>query len=509
MKLKLDSIVHRFLNEESGQILPWVVILITLLFAGLSALVVDVGRGVVAYHMLQASSDAAALAGVEVMPTATVSSTVTNQAYLYSSVSTWPGKNASAFLPNATMVSGYPKLYCSSTVTAFGATCTSALGANALVVSQTLNLPMYFGSIIGIPTMTITATSTASMRGAQTAPYNIAIVIDSTASMNSADSSTPCTAARITCALQGVQRLLDGLSPCTSASASTTCVGYDTVSIFTYPNITASTAHYDSDCSTTNPTIVPYSTPVPGATWTATNFSSSSPTYQLTNYLDDWSSNNLEIGKTGSFSNTSLLTRAVGASTSTGCSTTTGVTAVGGEGTYYAGAIYAAASSLVYQQSLNPSSKNALIILSDGDANATSGHMTATNGETLTTTGTYPSLKNQCHQAITAAQYASGLTDSSGNLDTTVYTIAYGADTCDSSGKSGKNSCTASCTTDSPAISACSTLQQMASSTGTFYSTDGSTSGCESNNSYDDLNSIFGNIVANFTRPRLLPNGTP
>ncbi len=80
MKLKLDSIVHRFLNEESGQILPWVVILITLLFAGLSALVVDVGRGVVAYHMLQASSDAAALAGVEVMPTATVSSTVTNQA---------------------------------------------------------------------------------------------------------------------------------------------------------------------------------------------------------------------------------------------------------------------------------------------------------------------------------------------------------------------------------------------------------------------------------------------
>lgn len=500
MKLKPDSVVYRFLNDESGQVLPWVVILIIFLFAGLSALVVDVGRAVVAYHMLQASSDAAALAGVEIMPTATAASTVTTQATLFSSV---PGnKNASSLLPNAAMVSGYPKLYCSTTVTSLGATCTSALGANAIVVSQTLNLPMFFGSIIGVPTMTITATSTAGMRGAQTAPYNIAVVIDTTASMNQADSSTICTSARITCALQGVQKLLNGLSPCTSASASSTCVGYDTVSLFTYPNITASTAHYDSDCSTANPTVVPYSTPVPGATWTPTDFSSASPTYQVTNYLDDWSSNNTEIGKTGSFSNTSLLTRAVGASKSSGCSATTGMQAVGGEGTYYAGAIYAAASSLAYQQSLNPSSKNALIILSDGDANAKSGHMTATNGETLTTTGVYPSLTDQCHQAITAAQSAAALTDSSGNPDTTVYTIAYGAST-STSGSS------ASCTTDSPKISACSTLQQMASSSSTFYSTDGSTSGCESSNSYDDLNSIFGNIVANFTRARLLPNGTP
>jgi hypothetical protein len=53
--------------------------------------------------------------------------------------------------------------------------------------------------------------------------------------------------------------------------------------------------------------------------------------------------------------------------------------------------------------------------------------MSATNGQTLTTTGTYPSLLDQCHQAITAAQTARTMTDANGNLDTTVYTIAYGA----------------------------------------------------------------------------------
>jgi len=500
MNLKPDSLVHRFLREESGQILPWVVILITMIFAGISALVVDVGRAVVAYHMLQASSDAAVMAGVYIMPTATSSSAVTNQAIAYSSV---PGnKNAStSMLPNAAMVTGYPKLYCSSTAALAGAACSAALNANAIVVSQTLNLPMYFGSIIGVPTMTITATSTASMRGAQTAPYNIAIVIDTTASMQSPDTTTDCSQARIRCALIGVQSLLDGLSPCTSTSTSTTCTAYDSVSLFTYPAIQANTASADSDCSgSTNPTIVNYSTPAPGATWTPTNFTSSNTTYQVTTYLSDWSSNNKEIGTTGtgSFNNTSVLTRAAGASKSTGCSLNTGMQAIGGKGTYFAGAIYAATSSLVAQQAANPSSKNALIILSDGDANATSGHMTASDGLTLTSTGVYPSVHDQCHQAITAAQYAAGLKDSSGNPDTTVYTIAYGANT----------SSSGSCTSDSPAISACNTLKQMASSSSTFYSTDG-TSGCAANTAFSGLSGIFGAITTSFTRPRLMANGTP
>ncbi len=48
----------------------------------------------------------------------------------------------------------------------------------------------------------------------------------------------------------------------------------------------------------------------------------------------------------------------------------TGITAPGGEGTYYAQVIYAAQAALVAQQTANPGSQNAMIILSDGNATA-------------------------------------------------------------------------------------------------------------------------------------------
>ena len=62
----------------------------------------------------------------------------------------------------------------------------------------------------------------------------------------------------------------------------------------------------------------------------------------------------------------SALAQAVGASGS-GC---TGLSAPGGQGTYYAQVINSAQAQLVLQQSANPASKNVMIILSDGDATA-------------------------------------------------------------------------------------------------------------------------------------------
>ena len=94
--------------------------------------------------------------------------------------------------------------------------------------------------------------------------------------------------------------------------------------------------------------------------------------------------------------------------------------------------------------------QNALIILSDGASNTTK--MTATNGETLTTTGVYPSLNDQCQQGVTAAQYVAA------QPNTTVYTVAYGAST--SSGQ---------CTTD-PTLTPCAAMLAMASSASDFYS---------------------------------------
>jgi hypothetical protein len=175
---------------------------------------------------------------------------------------------------------------------------------------------------------------------------------------------------------------------------------------------------------------------------------------------------------------------------------------VGGDGTYYAGAIYAAQSSLVAAKAAAPGSRNIMIILSDGDASAASGKMQTMSGTTLVNVGhngnTYPSLDDQCHQAITAEKYAS-------NSGTTVYTIAYGAS---SSG----------CSTDtgSLSITPCQAMAQMStgyvstSDAPNFYSdaTASQNKGqCNSaSNPNLTLKGIFGNISAQLTRPRLIPN---
>lgn len=58
--------LNRIAQRQEGQILPWVALLM-ILFAGFTSFVIDVGRGIIAYHMLQASCDAAAMAGVQLM----------------------------------------------------------------------------------------------------------------------------------------------------------------------------------------------------------------------------------------------------------------------------------------------------------------------------------------------------------------------------------------------------------------------------------------------------------
>ena len=216
-------------------------------------------------------------------------------------------------------------------------------------------------------------------------------------------------------------------------------------------------------------------------------------TYQITGYLSNWTASN---SAGGALSSSSTLVNASGGPTGS-CA---GLDSVGGDGTYYAGAIYAAQSSLMAAQAAAPGSRNIMIILSDGDASASSGKIQTMSGTNLVNVGhagnTYPSLDDQCQQAITAAQYAS-------TQKTTVYTIAYGAS---SSG----------CSTDSPTISPCQAMAQM--STGyvsptdapNFYSdaTASQNKGqcTSSDNPNLTLTGIFGNITAQFTKPRLIPN---
>ncbi|MBS1805075.1 MAG: Tad domain-containing protein [Acidobacteria bacterium] len=488
--MKSCTNLKRIVARQEGQILPWFALLL-ILFSGFTAFVVDAGRGVIAYHMLQESCDAAAMAGVQLMSdTSQSSSAVISQATLYSSV---PGnRNAnSSFLPNAAMLSGYPKVYCSNTGTSNGVPCVAAGGgSNAITVAQTTTLPTIFGGIIGIPRLSLSAASSALMAGAAAQKYNIAIVLDTTQSMTSSDpggctGSGKSTPTKIQCALLGVQTLLKGLQPCTATSSGATCTAFDGVSIFTYPEVPANKASQFTTCNGSAPTPVPYTAPAVGAAWTNPTWTSSTPTFQVTSggtngYSSDWSSNNQTIGSNGSYNSSSGLAIAAGAVT--GCA---GMQAKGGEGTYLASAIYAAGASLKAQAHAIPNTKNAMIILSDGDATAKASQFDSSVH--LTSTGVYPSATDECHQSITAAKWVS-----SNVPDTTVFTVAYNAQT------------SGTCSTDSPAITACSELQQMATSTSDFYAD--TSSSCPGTKL--SLPAIFGSIQSRLTNARLLPVGS-
>jgi len=508
----LKKRLTRAFADQSGQVLPWMVFLMVL-FIGAAGITVDLGHAYVCYRQLQASTDAAALAaGYELGQSGATVASVQAAATSYSSAS--GGVNASPNLPNDVIVS--VNVTCSSSVTNLGVTCgLSPTGDNVVQVTQSATIPTYFMrafrifGVKGASTVNLTALSTAAARGATNSQYNVAIIIDTTASMNDEDTDANCNNTEIHCALAGMQVLLDSLSPCTPSSTSGTCAGggpFDTVSLFTFPNVQANEASDDTSCpksgSQTQPKVPNYSTPVIGATWSAPT--GSSATYQITSYLDSYSA----TGKpNGGLDDSSPLGIASGADTSAN-SNCTGLQAPGGDGTYYAGVIYAAQSSLIAAQTANPGSQNALIILTDGGANSSKITVTGTvepAGYTYSSKSPalavpYPSANDQCQQAIDAAKFAT-------SQGTTVYAISYGA-----SSATGKNSACTSDVSGGPqaGISSCSTLQQMASTASDFYS-DATASedpgGCTSSSNPNlNLDQIFQSISTSFTVARLVPN---
>jgi hypothetical protein len=533
MKLNTRALCRRVALDESGQILPWVAFLVVFVGCGMGALTIDVGRGVVAQHLLQYSADAAALAGAQALgaTTSPLQSDVYSQACQYGGQQvsagncTAKGLNSNpALIPNAKMSSGYPALYCSSTVAASGTNCISVttptggtVTANAIKVVETVTVNTWFGSVIGIPNFQLSAGSVAAMRGS-TAPLNVAIILDTTGSMNSTDGKTSdCAGKRITCALNGALTLLGNLSPCAggascgSVVSGTTNVSnpLDEVSIYTFPGLTSTKAATgDANCSMTmtspgnkNSTISYYNT-------------TPAPIYQITAFSSDYATSNPTDKNNGATNNylssSSLLVDAAGGKT--GCS---GLQAVGGANTYFAGVIYQAQADLAaqYTARLNAGhqTQNVLIILSDGDAEATPNDIVNAN-----TSATYPGVFNECQQAIDAASAAT-------TAGTKVYTIAYGTqssgcatDQQNYSVGSGKSKVT---NTNPSKLTPCETMKQMASSTATFYS-DYVAGGNGGNNdttcagvsgSDTSLNDIFKSISIDIGKasPRLLQWGTP
>ncbi len=522
MNETLKSFAVRLFKDQRGQMLPVMALMLTGLL-GMSALAVDIGRAYASYRDLQATTNAAALAGATGLP----AGTATQYATQYSSVT--GNTNAYTFMPNVTMVSGYPKTVCLATLVSQGIGCAAPSNANAIVVMQQVTVPTFFAGLVSHKNITLTATATAAASGGAAAPYNVAIILDATLSQNSADDN--CGATEMACELSGVQIMLKQLYPC--AMVHVTCTftngvavdSVDRVALFTFPNLSAGTVAIDSGCTTPipNPTrsngynnsstygnysllpaaawsgvpsAVPYSYPSKTATsYTPATSPASTPTYQVTPYLSDF-----RVSDTATTLNpTSQLSMAANAVS--GCNGMVPPNYDGQYGTYYAGAIYAAQASLVAEQALPQfaGSKNVLILLSDG--NSTSPQ--SWNGypsmpSPADSSGNYPSYNGECGQAITAAKYAT-------TQGTKVYSVAYGSPSsgCASDRNSGAY----------PNVTPCSTMTQIASTPAEFYSDydqsgSGSTCVSASNPNNTSIAGIFANIVQRLSVARLIPNTT-
>lgn len=348
---------------------------------------------------------------------------------------------------NVTMVSGYPQLKCLGST---GLPCAGSPASNAITVMQTATVPLFFAPIFGKNTATITVQATASAAGNQPKPYNIMMIIDTTGSMDSNDGyCNSSTQKRITCAKLGGQQLLKGMYP-----------SMDKVGLMTFPGVSNTTSNVAKayNCNTDNPTTVAYK---------------SSPQYTIVSLSSDYKATDAAT----SLATGSSIAKAFGAGGS-GCAQ--GMGAPGGQGTYFADAITQAQSTLLAAHITG--TQAIIILLSDGDAGAESGKMTSAK------------YNDQCQQAVDAAAAAK----TNATTKTWIYAVAYSAPT------------SGGCSTDSPAITPCETMRQIASDSSKFFASKGTgSSTCTSSaNNINDLVTIFARIQSSLTSPRLVPDNT-
>ncbi len=456
MNSKKKSLFPRAMRDENGQILPWLA-LGMMGFVALTGLAIDVGRAYVAYDQLQSATNAAALAAASATYN-TTGQTVATQAALYGSAS--GGKNTFGGMSNVVTT---PTPECLNILMPPGQTCGTGSPNNAVKVVQTASVPTYFLRVIGVSSINLKTTSQAAMQGAAE-KWNVAIVVDSTGSMNTADANCG-TNTEFQCALSGIQSLLGSTKPCLAAATCTNANSNLRVALFTFPNVSTATVVDDINCSGTpgsagHPTAEPYTLPVPGKTMltqsdgtvymsytqTASPHTVWTATYQITPFLSDYYQAN--SSSTGNLNTSSNLVKAVGYGSTLGCLTyTQGIVNSGFGNTYFASSIYAAQAALVAAQAANPGSKNAIIFLSDGQANASeysknsSAYGTANSINQYAQASEFPEAPSPSEVGPNSTAYLTPATLTSSVLQGGVQTTQYGYDTLSSdSGTSGNRS---------------------------------------------------------------------
>ena len=237
----LQSLLRKLRHDTSGAAVMFVAAgFVTTL--GSAAFVIDLGNATVARHALQASTDAAALAGAAEINCCTAQpgkALVTARNYTAET-----GKlNATAKLSITTPSTIQLKCLAST-----GVSCTGPDSANAIVVRQQGTVPMNFAKVFGISTLDVSAVATAASNAGRPKPLDVMILLDTTASMNTADPSCSFTATRLQCALAGARTLIATLSP-----------SVDKIGMMTYPGAaSASEMQKNYNCNSDGPAPVAY-----------------------------------------------------------------------------------------------------------------------------------------------------------------------------------------------------------------------------------------------------------
>jgi Flp pilus assembly protein TadG len=255
-----NPLFGRLLANQRGAVAVLVAVALPALI-GLGGFGVDAAYLYYAKQALQASANAAALAGAQQIGN---SGTPITAATSYSSVSgdknTDPGISVTSANLTVTL-----KCYSSTGVplsTSQTPSTTTACpnGVNGIEVTQAANVPTFFARIFGISSVNVSASASASASGGTPIPLNVAIIIDTTHSMGDAPTGPAATACSgystaIKCAVVGAQTLLGELWPCAAGASS--CSGatpVDEAALFVFPPVTnASQATTDITC--TNPQI--------------------------------------------------------------------------------------------------------------------------------------------------------------------------------------------------------------------------------------------------------------
>ena len=521
--------LRRLFRNQRGAVAVWMALLIPLSL-GVAGLVVDIGYAYICQRELQMSTDAAAMAAAAQLPT---------PSYAISAGTRFSASNGS--------LNGYPNLNTPLALTDVSTTvtpgCVSMAGlpqcaagsvaANAVRVMQTTTVPTFFikamtiFGIKGAQSITLSAESTAVMRGAQRGPYNVALVLDTTASMQQSDGGSNCHGSKVQCAEQGAQILLaefspclPGLSNCGTATNGNVNNAVDEVSLFTFPAQKAGTqVANDEACRSNTPNVIDYpdstdygtvahsaNPSMPSITTTDLNtllsqyqvvpLSSNYRTSDTAYASGSYPLNPLTIAHSGVTASNPSIVNAVGGNSYFGGNGCTGMQAQGGVNTFFAGALFTAQEYLA--ASSRAQASNVIVLLSDGDAN---GGTMSSSSHKLNADGSYPSASYQCQQAIdvAAAVKAAG---------TQIYVVGYGVA---GGGCSTDGSYDSHHRWQSSGLTACSTLRQIASDDSQFFVDTSSTrcSGAASvtmNGQTNTLSAIFKAIAGDLTHPHLVSN---